>query len=232
MKKLLLFVVVLLLQQMAFANVSRQDGFVKQLLPAIRQANAEVKIERQRLNRLYGRWRQDKKLKYTDKRWLMNTAKHYKLPVKGIVNQQWWQQILTRVDTLPASLVLAQAANESAWGQSRFAKNANNYFGQWCFTPGCGVVPRQRRAGAHYEVRRFSSRLAAVRSYIYNINTNHAYANLRAIRAAYRQQHKDLNGIALAQGLVNYSQRGQAYVQSIRSIIRAHQLETFDSQIA
>lgn len=133
--------------------------------------------------------------------------------------------LLDRVNIVPRSLVLAQAANESAWGTSRFAVEGNNYFGQWCFTSGCGLIPNSRASHAKHEVKVFSSPAESVRSYLHNINTHKAYANLRKIRAEKMQQNNFIKGIALAEGLSQYSERGAEYIKEIQDIIRLNQLE-------
>ncbi|MDX8384584.1 MAG: glucosaminidase domain-containing protein [Ghiorsea sp.] len=131
-----------------------------------------------------------------------------------------WQALGKRVDTVPLELVLSQAANESAWGTSRFARQGNNLFGQWCFSKGCGLVPQRRTLGATHEVASFPSAQASVRSYLRNINTGRAYADLRNIRAQQRQAGKRATASQLAEGLSKYSERGEKYVQEIKAMIR------------
>ncbi|MDX8381543.1 MAG: glucosaminidase domain-containing protein, partial [Ghiorsea sp.] len=131
-----------------------------------------------------------------------------------------WAALLKRVDTVPLELVLSQAANESAWGTSRFARKANNLFGQWCFTKGCGLVPSRRNAGSTHEVAAFKSPQLSVRSYLRNLNTGRVYKDLRTIRAQKRAQGKTATAFELAEGLNKYSERGQAYVKEIRSMIK------------
>ncbi len=141
------------------------------------------------------------------------------------------EALLSRVDVIPPSLILAQAANESAWGTSRFATQANNYFGQWCFSKGCGLVPLRRNAGSTHEVRKFNHAQASVRSYLMNLNTGRAYQGIRDMRAQGRTQSQTLSGIDLAAGLKQYSERGQAYVKELRSMIRYNKLvEKYDDQ--
>ena len=142
-----------------------------------------------------------------------------------------WQALLKRVDVIPPSLVLAQAANESAWGTSRFAKSGFNYFGQWCFKKGCGIVPGKRDAGKEHEVAAFSSPRKSVGSYIRNLNSHPAYQSLRSIRIQLRSENKAITGIALAGGLSEYSARGSEYVEELRSIIRYNKLAKYDSNI-
>ncbi|PCJ86879.1 MAG: hypothetical protein COA54_07195 [Thiotrichaceae bacterium] len=133
-----------------------------------------------------------------------------------------WDKLLERVDIIAPELALAQSANETAWGQSRFAQQGNNFFGQWCYTKGCGIIPASRNRGATHEVTQFNSVNKSVRSYIKNINTGRAYASLRKIREKNRTAGQTPNAIAQAGGLVNYSARGEQYVSEIRSMIRAN----------
>lgn len=132
--------------------------------------------------------------------------------------------LLKRVDIVTPSLALAQAANESAWGTSRFARKANNYYGQWCFSKGCGLVPNRRNEGSSHEVRKFSDAQGSVRSYMMNLNTHRAYASIRDIRAKARASGKNPEGMELAKGLNKYSERGEEYVKEIRSMISYNKL--------
>ena len=117
---------------------------------------------------------------------------------------------------------MAQAANESAWGLSRFAQKGNNLFGQWCFKKGCGIVPGQRNAGANHEVRKFASINDSVASYMHNLNTGRAYKDLRKLRATLRSTNAAVDGHTLAKGLIKYSSRGKAYVKEIQSMIKTN----------
>ncbi|MCG8669415.1 MAG: glucosaminidase domain-containing protein [Pseudomonadales bacterium] len=131
----------------------------------------------------------------------------------------------SRIDEIPPSLVMAQAAIESAWGTSRFAQEGNNLFGEWCFTPGCGIVPKARPANKHHEVRRFDSPEHSVRSYMQNLNSHNAYDLLRIQRADQRARQSALNGCYLATGLQSYSQKGLGYVEMVKTFIRSNRLE-------
>lgn len=133
-----------------------------------------------------------------------------------------WKKLLERVDAVALEVALAQSANESAWGQSRFAKQGNNFFGQWCYKKGCGIIPTKRDAGTRHEIASFKSVNASVRSYIKNINTGRVYAPLRKVRRKDREQGKTANAYDQAGGLIKYSQRRVAYVKEIRSMIRAN----------
>ena len=109
------------------------------------------------------------------------------------------------------------------WGNSRFARQANNYFGQWCFTKDCGLVPLRRSAGARHEVQYFASVDLSVRAYIHNLNTSASYKLLRNLRHSLRRQHKPLDAEFLAMGLKDYSERGMDYVRIIQGMIRSNQ---------
>ena len=131
-----------------------------------------------------------------------------------------WDKLLERVDAVALEVALAQSANESAWGQSRFATKGSNFFGQWCYRKGCGIVPKRRDKGTKHEVAKFSSVNKSVRSYIKNINTGRVYAPLRQIRKKNRAEGKKPDAFAQAGGLIKYSQRREAYVKEIRAMIR------------
>ncbi|MBP5857555.1 glucosaminidase domain-containing protein [Marivibrio halodurans] len=133
-----------------------------------------------------------------------------------------WPSLLARVDTVPLTLALAQAANESNWGRSRFAQEGQNLFGQWCFSEGCGLVPEARDAEDTHEVARFDSINASVRAYLRNLNTGGAYRLLRQTRQRARAADMTPKDGAMADGLADYSARGQAYIHEIKAIIRAN----------
>jgi len=154
----------------------------------------------------------------TKSAWIAKTAEDYS--VKWETGNENWDKLLERVDAVALEVALAQSANESAWGQSRFATQGSNFFGQWCYRKGCGIVPKRRDKGTKHEVAKFSSVNKSVRSYIKNINTGRVYAPLRKVRKENRAAGKQPDTIAQAGGLIKYSQRREAYVKEIRSMIR------------
>lgn len=136
--------------------------------------------------------------------------------------------LLARVDILPPSLTLAQAAEESGWATSRFAQEGNAFFGQWDFT-GNGMKPRaQRKELGDYGVARFDSPLASVEAYMLNINSNSSYQKLRILRSELRAEDTAATGIKLAGTLDKYSERGQEYIDGLRAMIRYNKLEQVD----
>ncbi|MDX1692638.1 MAG: glucosaminidase domain-containing protein [Ketobacteraceae bacterium] len=136
------------------------------------------------------------------------------------------EKLKKRIDEIPVSLVLAQAAIESAWGTSRFARKGNNLFGQWCFTEGCGMVPQARAADASHEVRTFKTARNAIRSYMHNLNSHRAYSKVRQLRTRQRASNESLSGCYLAEGLESYSEKGARYVDMVKSMIRINKLES------
>lgn len=134
-------------------------------------------------------------------------------------------ELYKRVDIIPLEMVLAQAAAESGWGTSRFAREANNLFGQWCYRKGCGLVPGARSEDMSHEVQKFATVNEAVSTYFRNINTNRAYREVREIRTSQRTQGNPPTGMAMVEGLVRYSSRGHAYIEELKELIRYNQLE-------
>ena len=160
--------------------------------------------------------------------WVIDLAITYDVVTETISDQAIVDELLLRVDVIPASLVLAQAANESAWGTSRFTLEGNNIFGQWCFEEGCGIIPNRRIEGATHEVKSFDTIEAAIEGYFLNINTHHLYADFRAERARLRQLGRRLDPILLAQGLDRYSQRGENYIDEVQTLIQQNDLRQRD----
>ncbi|MDP1932461.1 MAG: glucosaminidase domain-containing protein [Gammaproteobacteria bacterium] len=172
----------------------------------------------------------DMDLSPTEQQTLDTIASEYKLQDSGLNNAEMVEELLVRVDVIPVSLALAQAATESAWGTSRFAREGNNIFGQWCYDEGCGLVPGRRARDASHEVRAFSSIEASVRGYFRNLNTNPSYEYLRELRAQMRLKGRSLDALALAHGLTRYSERGHVYVTEVQEIIRINDLLSRDEQ--
>jgi len=154
---------------------------------------------------------------------LNRLSKSHKIKTK--VSTEQIDLLLRKIDTVPAALVLAQAANESAWGTSRFATQGNNLFGQWCFSTGCGLVPSGRPEGANYEVRKFKNPQESVDAYIRNLNSHASYIGLRRIRECLISNGQTVTARALSAGLISYSSRGVDYIDDIRSMVRSNKLE-------
>lgn len=208
------------------AGPERKEAFIEYLSPIVHAENAAVLNDRALAGELelaapdLGFYQQMK---------LERLLKKYKLDNFDPKEQGNWNELLKRVDQVPLSLVLAQAANESGWGTSRFAREGNNYFGQWCFIRGCGMVPKNRGEGKTHEVASFGSPTESVGAYIKNLNQNQAYKSLRQLRANKRMQSEQITGRELANGLLKYSERGEEYVQEIKNLIQHNNLESTGS---
>ncbi len=192
------------------------------MLPLVEDENARLQEVRGRLTGLFDRVRWGRTLEPDDEAWLEELALEFRIQDVDVHSGEFWRTALERVDALPVDLVVVQAANESAWGTSRFAREGNNLFGQWCFRPGCGIVPFDRPDGASYEVARFGSPAESVGSYMRNLNTGRSYQLLREIRARRRSVGQPPAAAELAAGLVDYSERGPDYVAEIRAMIRVN----------
>lgn len=191
----------------------KKKAFFDYLTPYVKQINKDLAAEHSFIQSL-----QTSPDNAQDAEHLAKLAKKYR--VKQSQDFAFIKnELLRRVDELPIELVLMQAANESAWGTSRFALQANNLFGQWCFKPGCGVVPVGRPEGETYEVRKFAHPADSVKSYFYNLNTGYAYEDLRLVRKTLRDLNEELDPMVLAEGLLAYSTRREAYVDEIQKMI-------------
>ena len=140
-------------------------------------------------------------------------------------------ELLVRVDTIPPSLVLAQAAEESGWGTSRFAAEGNALFGMWTFG-GEGMTPKNQRSElGDYKLAAYETPLKSVMAYMLNLNSHDAYRELRARRAELRRAGAKVTGWELAGTLTKYSERGPAYVESLRSLMEANKLRPTDDAV-
>ncbi|CAK1822956.1 Bax protein [Vibrio crassostreae] len=205
----------------------KKDTFFSFLRPSINIENKRITKERAFLTKLSESGLN--KIDSEDASYAKRLGKLYSLPVPSEgLDLAWLTEMLNRVNVLPEALVLTQAANESAWGTSRFATKANNYFGHWCYTKGCGLVPLQRNEGSSHEVATFSSSQESVHRYFMNLNRNRAYADLRAIRAKLAAQGDDLltteTATELTNGLLKYSERGSDYVTDLQAMISHNEL--------
>ena len=193
------------------STVVRKEVFFNYLLPVIHKKNAEIVALRIAISN-----------NELNDNQLNDLAKKYRVETPSK------EELLKVIDILPPSLVLAQAANESDWGRSRFAKDFNNYFGIWCFSKGCGVIPKDRDEDATHEVASFNSLEDCIDYYVLNINRSYAYEDLRLMRKNQRENLQPITGTLLAEGLGNYAFPGDEYIESIQTLINFNQLERHD----
>ena len=201
---------------------ARKSVFFKSVLPLILQINEQILSDRCRLWTLRHRIAMGIRLGARERLWLVVLAKRYD------VDRDDLDALLERVDTIPPSLALAQSAEESGWGTSRFVREGNALFGQLVFGADGHLVPRLRDAGKNHKIKAFDNLLHSVRAYAHNLNTHGAYGRFRRARAAARTDGRPLDGLALASTMIRYSERREAYVRSIRTIIRANDLGRLD----
>jgi len=213
----------------AIMNVAeKKASFFDFLSPYIDTVNQQILIQRQQLITLREKLINGLTLDRNDMNFLSSLRVEYELENESLSTQDIINRLLRRVDIIPSSLALAQAANESAWGTSRFATEGNNFFGQWCYTEGCGIIPARRLAGANHEVKRFNSVFDSVDAYIMNLNTFPNYQKLRDIRQQVRQSGRSVDGISLSEGLDTYSSRGDEYIFELQSMIYSNNLLELD----
>lgn len=225
----LLLLVVICLPYHSMAKKLTHKHFIAFILRKAAIINGDILQQRQQLLNLYHQFHEHKPLSTQHVAWLVSLAKHYNSTKTNFNHPAAWQQLMKRVDIVPNSLVVAQAINESAWGTSRFAKQGNNYFGQWCYSKNCGLVPQQRAAGASFEVKKFPNALSSVRSYMRNLNSNSLYRQFRTQRHMLRLAGEPIYGLNLVNTLTMYSTKRKAYVKIIGSIINRYDLAVYDN---
>lgn len=215
-----------------FAAISDVDQkkqvFLDFLQPFIDAKNSEVRQQRNRLTYLVNKIKEGEKLQQDENRFIWELSKTYDVQGDDLHDLDFLDRLMRRVDVLPPSLVLAQAAKESGWGTSRFAREGNNLFGQWCYSQGCGLVPVRRHADASHEVKSFRNVQESINAYFKNLNTYSSYQDLRVIRHDLRKSAQPIDGIALTKGLRRYSERGDAYISELEDMIRHNNLQARD----
>ncbi len=206
----------------------RKKAFFEFLIPFIESSNEKVLELRAEVEKLQGAFEKNGSLNEKQLQRLREIEIQYEFNPDDGINAQTFRDVMARVDIIPPSLALAQAALESAWGTSRFAQQGNNLYGIWCYEPGCGLIPRRRPPGRTYEVQRFDSPRQCFDAYIHNLNTNSHYGSMRAIRRALRRNGSEIRGYDLAEGLSRYSEEGFTYVSKVQSLIGANNLGEYD----
>lgn len=165
----------------------------------------------------------------TDPSFLPALAERYGLTTEDMSREELITELLLRVDIVPPSLILAQAAEESGWGTSRFAFTGNALFGQWSWD-GNGIKPKEQRSGkGDYRIAAFDSPLQSVQAHARNLNSHRAYSDFRRERARMRATDRPISGTELAGTLTRYSERGVEYVRTLRSIMSFNKLEPVDN---
>ena len=202
----------------------RKITFIKSTLPLILHVNELIMQDRKRLISIGTRLKAGDRLPAPDAAWLTEMAETYGLDRPDPV------VLLDRMDVIPPSLAIAQAAEESGWGTSRFAQEGNALFGQRSYRAHRkGIVPLERAEGKGFKVRAFDHLIDGVKAYAHNLNSHFAYAEFRSRRAEMRAATGHIDGHSLAGTLMSYSERGDDYIKTIRLIMRFNALQVFDA---
>ena len=196
----------------------RKDLFIKIVLPLILSENNIIKIDRKNLFKILNKSNNTQR----EKDWIEKKFKQY-----GVVNKDL-STLKVRMDIIPVSLAIAQAAKETGWGTSRFAIEGNALFGQWTFS-GNGIKPAAADEGTKHKVMTFNVLKASVRAYQRNINTHSSYKEFRKARAIQRDNDEILNSLELVNFLYDYAENGEEYVKTLKKIIQQNNLKDFDN---
>ena len=200
----------------------RKQIFLRIMLPLAMRVNEEITARRDRLLAIQAKGISGTPVTESDQQWVNQLMKRYRVTDGGIT------ALLERIDVIPTSLILAQSAEESGWGTSRFVRTGNALFGQWAWGDDEGIVPKGREEGKTHVIKAFGSLMDSVRAYARNINSHPAYQSLRDRRAALRTEGKPISGWELADTLIKYSERGEEYVDSLHAIMSVNGLNELD----
>ena len=195
----------------------RKDFFIQIVLPLIVKENNNIRLDRKTLFKIINKSNNTS----TEKQWLEKKYKQY-----GI-NSRDLSTLKIRMDEIPVSLAIAQAAKETGWGTSRFAQEGNALFGQWTWS-GDGLKPKDAKIGESHKVMKFKVLQASVRAYQRNLNTHSSYKDFRKARAEFRDANLPLDSIKLSEYLKKYAETGSQYVEVLQKIIVQNKLKDFD----
>ena len=195
----------------------RKNLFIQIVLPLIIEENTKIRLDRKKLFAILNKNNNSK----TDKEWLLKKFKQYG------VNKNDLSTLKIRMDEIPVSLAIAQAAKETGWGTSRFAQEGNALFGQWTWS-GEGIKPAGADSDSKHKVAKFKVLKASVKAYQRNLNTHSGYKNFRKERAIQRDNQGKLNSLELVKHLDKYAETGVEYTKILKQIIQQNSLTDFD----
>ena len=195
----------------------RKEFFIQIVLPLIIKENNNINFDRKTLFNIINKSNNTA----SEINWLENKYKQYGVKSKDLLT------LKIRMDEIPVSLAIAQAAKETGWGTSRFAQEGNALFGQWTWS-GEGLKPKDAEEGKGHKVMKFNVLQASVRAYQRNLNTHSTYKEFRKVRAEFRDLGKSLDSIELSKYLNNYAETGNQYVEVLQKIIKQNKLQDFD----
>ncbi len=195
----------------------RKEFFIQIVLPLILKENNNIRLDRKRLFNIINKSSNTA----VEKKWLRKKYKQYGIPSNDL------SILKVRMDEIPVSLAIAQAAKETGWGTSRFAQEGNALFGQWTWS-GEGLKPKDADKSQGHKVMRFNVLQASVRAYQRNLNTHKSYKEFRIARAELRDKGEALDSLILAKYLNSYAETGNQYVEVLKKIIKQNNLKDFD----
>ncbi len=195
----------------------RKEFFIQIILPLILEENKKINLDRKRLFSIINKSNNSS----SEKKWLDRKYKQYGIPSKDL------SELKIRMDIIPVSLAIAQAAKETGWGTSRFAQQGNALFGQWTWS-GEGLKPKEAEKNEGHKVMKFNILQASVRAYQRNINTHSSYQDFRLARAKLRDSDEPLDSMILSSYLDKYAETGNQYVKVLQKIILQNNLKDFD----
>ena len=203
--------------KMIESTKKRKEFFIQIVLPLVLKENNNIRLDRKTLFKIINKSNNTK----LEKKWLEKKYKQYGVTSKDLTT------LKIRMDEIPVSLALAQAAKETGWGTSRFAQEGNALFGQWTWS-GEGLKPKEADENKGHKVMKFNVLQASVRAYQRNLNTHRSYKNFRLARAHLRDNNQPLDSLILSQFLKNYAETGNQYVEVLQKIINQNNLKDFD----
>jgi len=195
----------------------RKDFFIQIVLPLIVKENNNIRSDRKTLFNIINKNNNTP----AEKQWLEKKYKQYGINLRDL------STLKIRMDEIPVSLAIAQAAKETGWGTSRFAQEGNALFGQWTWS-GDGLKPKEAKIGEGHKVMKFNVLQASVRAYQRNLNTHSTYKDFRKARAEFRDANLPLDSIKLSEYLNKYAETGSQYVEVLQKIIVQNKLKDFD----
>ena len=195
----------------------RKEFFIQIVLPLIIKENSNIRIDRKNLFKIINKSNNTN----LEKQWLEKKYKQYGVVLGDL------SSLKIRMDEIPVSLAIAQAAKETGWGTSRFAQEGNALFGQWTWS-GEGLKPKEAKEGEGHKVMKFNVLQASVRAYQRNLNTHSTYRDFRRARAELRDLGKPLDSLELSKYLNKYAETGNQYVEVLQKIIKQNKLKDFD----
>ena len=198
----------------------KKDTFIKIVMPLILDENSKILEDRKKLFKILGKQSNSR----GEKVWLKRRFKDYRIEKEDIA------ELKLRMDIIPTSLAIAQAAKESGWGTSRFALEGNAMFGQWTWGKN-GIEPKDKKINQDHKILKFPMLRSSVRAYMANLNTHRGYKEFREARAELRRKNKTMSGLELVNYLYNYAQTGSEYVKTLKKIIKQNELTDFDNSV-